>query len=297
MERVNVSDFKFAGFDMVRYIGQNGLLIRSKTDLYLYDISKNEVSVKFSFLGRAENEYTFISDFGYENGLVYLYDMNAGKVLWFDKSGFFQKTFLVRKDVGSKPFSSIIKLNENYYLGKRVYGVSNTPELSLYDTEFVYVKDLFSDFKLRSGINLGFQFFKGASGEVLYNRYLSNYILQVSAESINVKYHINFGKNNIPDENNFKDEYEIIDEVNGSSRVYSTFISNICDSKSYLAFMFITKPGKPCLAVFDKLNKTTDAYVFESDKYVITQVVPTESFALVFMEDEEGDYYVSRINY
>ena len=141
------------------------------------------------------------------------------------------------------------------------------------------------------------QFSKDENGGVLYNRYFSNEILSIKPTGISVKYIIDFGKYNIPNIERYKDEYEIIDDINSSKKLYSTYLSNINDSNNYLSFAFITKPGKLCLGVYNKMSKAVATFIVEDSKYNVVQVIPTGLFAYYILEDESGLYYLCKLQY
>ena len=84
MHRVDDGAFQLKVADMVRYVPELGILVKSGNDLFLFDDKTNSVTAKFGRLGRAKDEYTFISDFGYDKdaGQVYLYDMNSKRINW-----------------------------------------------------------------------------------------------------------------------------------------------------------------------------------------------------------------------
>ena len=294
---LDTQDYILDKIDRVQYVQNSGILIQSGKNLYLYDFTRNLLSVKFSNFGRAAHEYTFISDFGCDRDRVFIYDMNTKKILWYDLSGKFLSINHVTDKAEMSPFSMFIKFDNSYYIGKRVFGSAEIPELSLYDSEFKYQKPIDPKMKLRSGIYIGKQLSHACNGEVLYNQYFSNQILSVSISGTKVKYSIDFGKYNIPNIYNYKDEYEIIESINASNRMYASYIHNIYDAERYLSFAFLLKGGIRCLCIFDKYNNTVKQYAFKSVIGVVTNVVPGRDSAIIFLENEEGSYRACQIEY
>lgn len=296
---LDCSDYLLGPISRVKYIPHIGIMIQSHRDLYLFDHSNLTLSVKYSRIGNASNEYTHISDFGYDQmtGLVYIYDMNAKKVLWFSQTGEFVRKDAVTNKASASPFSAFVRYNDSFFIGKRVYGMGKIPELSMYDNNLNFVKQIASHINLRSGIELYKQFTLDCQGKVLYNRYFSNEILEVSEDYVKARYVVDFGKYNIPDPTKYHDEYEILNEINSSKKLYSSYIHNICDSERYLSFAFISKPGKNCVAVYDKTLSCTKAYIIMPSPYSVSQVIPTTDSIYVIMEDDIGKYWVGILKY
>lgn len=297
IKSLDTQEFLLGKIDRVQYIQNYGILMQSERSLYLYDISQNSLNVKFSNFGRAEHEYTFISDFGCDKDKIFIYDMNTKKILWYDLSGKFLSKNIVADKAEMSPFSMLIRFDNSYYIGKRVFGAGDIPELSLYDHEFNYQKPIDPKMKLKSGIYIGKQFLHAYNGEVLYNQYFSNQILAVSISGTYVKYTIDFGKYNIPNLENYKDEYEIINDINSSQKKYASYIHNICDSERYLSFAFLLKDGIQCLCVYDKYQDNVLQFAFRSGTGTITNVVPCNNMAIVFCENEVDGYRAYEIKY
>lgn len=298
MYRVDEGEFQLKVADMVRYVPELGILVKSGNDLFLFDDKTNSVTAKFGRLGRAKDEYTFISDFGYDKdaGQVYLYDMNSKRINWYSPKGEFIDTVGVTSKSSRQPFSTIVKYGDNY-IGKRVFGMPGVPELSLYDKDFNFVHAISPELILRSGIDLGKQFSCNDDGEVLYNRYFSNEILAVTPDSVGVRYIVDFGDYNVPDDN-FTDEYEIIDYVNSDSvNECATLISNICDKGNYLSFSFIKKPGRRCLCIYDKTAGKSRSLIVHDPEFEVSQIIPAGDCAFVFFEDPDGGSYIGKIKY
>ncbi|MGM9738975.1 MAG: 6-bladed beta-propeller [Candidatus Cryptobacteroides sp.] len=298
MYRVDEGEFQLKVADMVRYVPDLGILVKSGNDLFLFNEKTNSVTAKFGRLGRAKDEYTFISDFGYDKdaGQVYLYDMNSKRINWYSPAGEFIDTVGVTDQASRKPFSTIVKYGD-HYIGKRVFGMPGVPEMSLYDEDFNFVRAISPELLLRSGIDLGKQFTCNEEGEVLYNRYFSNEVLSVTPDSVSVKYIVDFGDYNVPDEN-FGDEYEIIDYVNSDAvKECATLISNICERGHYLSFAFILKPGRYCLCIYDKTTDKSRTLIVSDPEYEVSQIIPAGDFAFVFFENPAGGSYIGKMKY
>lgn len=132
---------------------------------------------------------------------------------------------------------------------------------------------------------------------MLYNRYFSNEILAVTPDSVGVRYIVDFGDYNVPDDN-FTDEYEIIDYVNSNyDNKFATLISNICDKGNYLSFAFIMNPGRRCLCVYYKTTGVSRCLTVYDPEYEVLQVIPTGDCAFVFFEDPAGGSYIGKMRY
>lgn len=296
---IGLNNYNLGEISSVKYIPEHGILIQSGQELFLYEDSSNSLICKYSQLGRAHNEYTYLTDFGYDRILkrVYIFDSQYDKMIWNTPDGEYICSEEIKDTGDYTTFSAIIRYDERYYIGKRMFGVGVIPELSLYDSSYRYVSSIGNDLTLRSGISMYKQLSMDDKGNVIYNQYFSNDILVVTPNGIKTKYIVDFGKYNIPDPKKYKDEFELISDINSSNKRYATFISNICDSEKYLSFAFITNPGLLCLCVYDKKLKTTDVYTIDDKKYSLAQIIPTESFAYILLADESGDYYMGKQQY
>lgn len=294
-ELLNSNEHVLGGIQKIQLIPEIGCLINSMGNLYLYEFNSNSITTKYSRTGRAEHEYSSITDFGYENGLVYIFDMNTKKILWFTIDGKYEKIANINPKVSSNPFCFIKGINEQIYIGKRVYSGDKTPALSLYNSsDLTYIKDVCTELFLRSGIMFFNPFFRGSDDDILYYDYFSYNIYSITPKSERIKYILDFGKFNLPNPENFVDEYAIIDELNNSNKRYATLISNIYEDQSVLSFMFIVKEGKVCTARYNKHNKKTDVWNISDKNYSILQIVPTNKTTYIFIEDLDGELYVGK---
>ena len=172
---------------------------------------------------------------------IYIYDINTKKVIWSTIDGRFVSYEKVTDKAEKSPFSMFIRFDDSYYIGKRVFGIGEIPELSLYDEHFNYLKPIEPKLRLRSGLHMGKSFSLDSNGQVLYNQYFSNRILAVSISGISVQFVIDFGKFSFPNVEKYKDEYEIIEAINSSPRKYATYVHNFIDSDRFFSFAFLFK--------------------------------------------------------
>lgn len=295
-EILDSPDYLLGGIQNIRLIPEIGCLITSSNVLYLYDFKSNSITVKYSRIGRAENEYSGINDFGYENGMVYIFDMNTKRVLWFTIDGEYDHSTTVSEKASSSPFCYIKTLNDKYTIGRRVYEGMETTALSLYDpTSLSFIKEISPEIVINSGITFNNPFYKGSDKDILYLKYFHYDIYSITGENIRIKYNIDFGKYTFPHPEKYSDEYEIINELNNSGKKkYATLLTNIYEDKENLSFMFIMSEAKACLASYDKKQQRTNIWNISEPDYIVLQIVPTEDLTYVFMEDLDGELYVGK---
>lgn len=293
---LDCNGFDFIGLCDARYYPENEILLRTNMGVFLYDCSSNKLVTSFSRKGKASYEYTYVSDFGMVDNLVYIYDINTKKILWFDKTGKYLKTDFMSDRAGDKPFSSFARCG-NGYIGKRIYSMTDAPQLAFYDNEFRFLKDIEGVSPLTSGIDLYKQFSRGSEGEILYTYYFDRKIMAVSPQGAKDKYIVDFGKYNVPDIDRFKDEYDIIDYVNSAEKKMATYVSRINENECFLSFFFILHKGKSCLGVYDFNTGKTASYIFHKDESETVTIVPGNNCAYVFYENEDGNVNVGQFLY
>lgn len=266
-------------------------LVKASGTLLGIDLRTGRIISQYSRKGRAPGEYLTLWSVGIDGDNVYIYDINSKKVMYFDYSGQLLKQVHLAQPLSGKPFQDYIRSNSGFIIGKRVFGVGEIPELALYDSTFCHVSDI-SDFNLRSGAHLGYPFCLNHKGEIYYVRSLLNDVYLVDGHSARKVYSVDFGRNNIPALDNFKDEMEIINFANRNPDRYATFISNIYDSEDYFCFMFFAK-GKKMYAVYEKAAAGVHTFEVNAGSSVIAQIVTSENKAYIFWESESGDIYVT----
>ena len=166
------------------------------------------------------------------------------------------------------------------------------PELSVYDNNFQYVKDL-GQHELRSGIQLWRQLFHGSDGDILYNRYFYNDILSYSSDSLRIKYTVDFGSHTMSNQESMQDEYDCIEYLNAHQDKFASMISNIEETSRTFSFQFSFDANR-YITIFDKNNKKSETYSFRSDEYYIQQLYCHDGKILVFaLPEKEGGFLIA----
>lgn len=265
----------------------NYYVICAKNQLIRFDATSGNLINIYSCQGRAKNEYIGIWDFWLKSNEVYIYDMNGKKVLKFNFEGDYISTIEVTGKSDDKPFQTLINKGSNEYIGKRVFGIGEIPELSLYNDKFEYIKDIDGTINLKSGLYLNYPLSHNHKGEIIYFRNFYNDIYVIDGENnMTSKYIVSFNKNNIPKENEFKDEYEIIDFLNDSNFKYASLMSNVYESEIYVTFRFIFDKNK-YIAIYDKNMKRCKTYNFETyDDYIIDDIYVNQDRIIAIMSNQ-----------
>lgn len=270
------------------------LIISSNNKLLGFSIYSGHSLCCFSREGRGPEEYLKIWDFGADHNNLYLYDIDGKKILFFRENGEYLESVALPEESSSNPFQSLIPARwNNGYVGKRIYGMPNVPELSFYDSLFRYVEPIGAD-ELRSGIRLWRQFFNGADNDILYNRYFSNDINAISADGVRVKYSVDFGKNNLP---RFTDEYEAIDLLSQESSApkYASIMSQIVETKSSLCFQFVYNAQK-YYVLYDKVSQEAKIIHPTVQDGEIEQILYHNNSLIVIAADAIGAIYLYNIS-
>lgn len=301
---VNLSEYKYSilnspqvigAIDRVCFSDNSDVLLKTGKLLFLYS-QEGKYITSISRLGRASNEYLSILDFGFKGDFVYLYDMNGKKMMFFDKNGKHLYNYLLPEGIEVKPFQLIIPIG-NHYIGKRMYcGFPSFPELSLYDSNFKYIKTINgSNMHLCSGIYLSSQFASYSDESVLYNRLFDTKIYEVKCDTAIVRFNVVFDEKTI-DIDAYKDEYEILKEINKKKCAYSTLIDNIEYDCGKLTFSYAYTKDKNGyrIASYDCDSKRSNHYSFNIDEQ-IAYACAYKGTMYVFTQTEEGRtklYYV-----
>lgn len=274
-------------------------IIQGRNKVLAFDAQTGNLKTSFSGQGRAKDEFISLWDIWIEGETICIYDMNGKKILRYDFNGSLAEIISIADKASGYPFQVLAKMDDGYYVGKRVYGsVKHDIELNLYDDNFEFIKEI-GDLKIESGIYLGYPFFVYRPDEVLYYRYLYNDIYSIDdKQHVSVKYYVDFGENNVPFNPNLKDEYDRIDFVNNSRKKYATLVSNIYESEKYFCFRFAYN-GEKCLGVYDKASGESasfvfvsssespraDVYVFDDTALVVTQDMDRTSLTTIKVDD------------
>ncbi len=280
-----ISDYAIGQIDRVA-IYDTLALIKASGSLYGFNTETGGKIAKYSNKGRAANEYLTVWGAGIDSGRVYLYDINSKKIMYFSVSGELLHQTKVPETSMDAPFQEFIRLDRNSYVGKRVFGAGEIPELALYDENFRHLKDI-GTMTLRSGAHFSNPFYRNEDGLVFYYRYMLNDIYLVDDNAVIEIYRIDFGRRNIPSTKDFKDEMQIIEYVNRSPNRYATFVSNIYDSHAYFSFVYFMR-GERFYAVYDKSADKVSSHSFQKGDSVLSQICTYNDKVYLFWQDMSG---------
>lgn len=305
-DAVTVTDVSDDAYTSVRFISENAIgridqvdvydslvLIKASGSLFGFNTETGNRIAKYSNKGRAANEYLTVWSAGIDSGRVYLYDINSKKIMYFSVSGELLYQTKVPETSMSAPFQEFVRLDENRYIGKRVFGAGEIPELALYDKNFRYLKDL-GTMTLRSGAHFSNPFYRNENGSVFYYRYMLNDIYRVDDNTVTEIYRVDFGRRNIPLTKDFKDEMQIIEYVNRSPERYATFVNNIYDSQAYFSFVYFMQ-GERLYAVYDKSADKVFSHSFRNGDSVLSQICTYKDNVYLFWQDMNGTTEMTKI--
>ena len=261
-------------------------LIKASGSLYGFNAETGDMIAKYSNRGRASNEYLTVWSSGVDSGRVFLYDINSKKIMYFSVSGELLYQTKVPEISMDAPFQEFVRAGDDRYVGKRVFGAGEIPELALYDENFRYLKDI-GTMTLRSGAHFSTPFYRNEEGRVFYFRYMMNDIYLVDDKSVKEIYRIDFGRRNIPVSKDFKDEMQVIEYANEHPGKYATFVSNIYDSSSCFAFVYFMN-GVRFYAVYDKATDHVSSYSFRKGNSVLSQISTYGDSVYLFWQDMSG---------
>ena len=261
-------------------------LIRTSGSLYGFNTGTGRLIAKYSNRGRASNEYLTVWSAGVDSGRVFLYDISSKKIMYFSVSGELLHQTKVPQAAADAPFQEFVRVGGNRYVGMRVFGTGEIPELAVYDGNFRYLNDI-GPMVLRSGAHFGCPFYRNEDGRVFYYRYMLNDIYLVDDSSVTGIYRIDFGRRNVPSAEGFKDEMEMIEYVNRAPDRYATFVSDIYDSPDYFCFAYLMKSAR-IYAVYDKADGKVSSYSFRKGDSVLSQVCTYKDSVYLFWQDMDG---------
>ena len=283
-------DHVFPGMVDDAMIVDSTLLVLSANHLDGFSLRSGKKKTAFSMPGRGPGEYVRIWDYGVDGNDIYLYDIDGKRMLFFTPEGELLRTIQLSEKSADNPFQSVIPVPwENAYLGKRVFGMPDVPELSLYDKDFRFARAEGTDI-LRSGIKLWRQLFIGADGDVLYNRYFSNAVQRITPDGVSVKYLIDFSGLNLGE---VKDEYEVLRELSKRENAgrYAAIMGSLFENKSVFAFQFATD-GIMYFAVFDKLAKNSKLFLPVVEGSEVRQVFLHGESLYIIAADEDNQIFL-----
>ena len=271
------------------------LFIHSSTGLHSFDLSGN-LRTSYSRKGRGSEEYSMLWTYNLMDDVVQLYDMNRKMILEYDFDGNFIQSITLPGLASDNPFQVFVSLGEGY-LGKRVYGGYEVPELALYDKEFRYIRDLSVDLFLRSGLMLHNPFTLNYRNNILFCRYFSNEVYEISPTGIDLRYKIDFGKHSFREESNLIDEYEIIERINSSRKKYAVNFSEFQEDERFLSFCYIYDASKR-IAIFDRKENLSYSFTFFSDDEITEYILRYENNIYIITQNDVGEtklYYNTMI--
>lgn len=268
-------------------IVDSNLFVHSSAGLHLFNLNTGELKISYSRKGRGEDEYISLWSYSITDTIVQLYDMNRKRILEYSIAGKFIQAIDIPSTYSDNPFQAFIPIGDKY-LGKRVYGgASDIPELSLYDSNFRYLGDILPELKLRSGLMLHNPFALNSEGQVLYCRYFDNTIYEITKNTARPTYFIDFNRNSFNKDDEFKDEYDIIDYINTSRTNYAVNFSNIQEDECFLSFSYLYDSSKR-IALYDKKDDMTYSVVPISEAEIIDQIYRIGKLIYLLTQSNEG---------
>ena len=274
--------------ELVQFSDKKEFLLKTGKTLLLYSLEGGYIN-SVSRFGRASEEYLSILDFGFKKDSLYLYDMNGKKMMLFNEKGNYLRNYPLPEGAEVNPFQLIIPIGDQY-IGKRMYcGLPSYPELSLYDSDFRFVKPINeSSMHLRSGMYFSSQFTPFSNESVLYNRSFDTKIYEVTRDTAIVRYNVVFDDKTI-DIDKYKDEYEILNKINENKVGYSTLLENFEFYQGVLTFSYAYTGDKNGyrIAFYDSNTRKSEHYAFTTDEQ-IAYVCAHRGVMYVFAQTEDG---------
>ncbi len=280
-------DSGLLGLIMAVSFSGDDIIVEALNGLYKYDGRNGKRLTTFAGKGRARSEYTSIWSHWVDSNMVYIYDLNSKKVLCYDVSGESVSSLQVSMDAASSPFQMVVPYADGY-IGKRMYdGLGQAEELAIYDAEFCFVKYIPS-FKIRSGIKFHDPFARFGD-IVLYNRYFDNIIYEVSEDGVSPRYTVDFQEYALNTQA-MGDEYDITDYMRKhTDGAYASLISNIYESKAYLAFSYLFD-GAKYVAIYNKAKGGAQSFYFEGDDIDVAKISCNNDKIYILFSDSDNDY-------
>ncbi|MBQ6911240.1 MAG: 6-bladed beta-propeller [Bacteroidales bacterium] len=262
------------------------LMLFGNNALHAFSTQTGKLSMTFSRQGRGPLEYIRIWDYGADDDGIYIYDIDGKQMLFFLWDGSFKKMEKLTGRSADNPFQAIIRAPWGKgYVGKRIYGTPEVPELSSYDEHFRYVSPI-GAYTLRSGLKLWRQLYLGSDGDVLYNRYFSNEVLSLTSDSLAVKYIVHFPHRNVPE---MDDEYDALELLGKKNTPYAVIMSQIKETDKYFGFQFAAESNR-YYAVYDKLSGNCKVYLPIVAKQEVQTVFLNDNILFTIASDESGSY-------
>ena len=264
----------------------DSFILRDYTSISSFDNKSGKYLTSYSGIGRAEHEVQNIAETLVKDDQLLIFDNFSRKVVRYSLDG----VFIGKEDVGgssTKSFQFLCPYIDGTFLGRRVFGVGEIPEISVFDSKFEWVNDIETPF-LKSGSFFHNPLVAIWDGRVLYNQYFNNTVYYVEDDgSLSKAFSVDFGRHNIPESLLELPEYEIIQNVNNSIRDYATLISNIYESKKYLCFTFLMNPGKRCFYCLSKADGEDGVFLFNGDDMTIDLIRVHDDKVYLFAQQDE----------
>lgn len=280
--------------DQVVILDDGSFLLNTIDTLFRFDMSDGKLKMTYSRRGRAKNEFVKLWNYWVDRDSVSIFDFNSRKVLVFGMNDSIPARVIEGAGEGA-PFEAALRLDDSRWVGKRVGGMPDIPELSLYDNDYKFISKV-GDRVLRSGLGMGFPFSRNKEG-VLFNMAYSNDIQQVSGEGCYVRYRIRF-LDGMLEPDNYKDEYEVDQERMSRQKAGETFSclpGRIVDSDDFLTFMYSSfRNGKvySAYAVYDKRKHYCRTYRFlQPDNYTVFPIRHNETVYVFAYHDTGFNVY------
>ena len=228
--------------------------LKTSDTLFRYSLSDGHRVGTYSRRGRALNEFVRLSSYSIDQDSLYLYDSSSKKVLIFNINDSYPSR-VIQNAGGEAFFEAIERVEDSSWVGKRIGGMPDVPELGLYDNEFKFITTI-GERTLRSGLGIGHPFSRNGEG-ALFTMAYSNDVQQITSENCYVKYRIRYSEGTL-DPDNYNDEYEmnqdrLVRQKAGDS--FSCLPARIIDDDQYLTFIYLNYFGGveyTMYAVYDK---------------------------------------------
>jgi hypothetical protein len=213
--------------------------------------------------GQGPNEYTYLSNIFIKDGLIYLFDSMAKKLLLFDENGNFVSSVKLNPDY---PISDFFPLENGDYVAKTMFQGDHQKVsiASIWDKDFNFVRTI-EGRSVTTGMTVKNNFSQ-YKDQILYWETLNDTVFAINDyNEMTAKYFIDFGKNAIPASVRFgKDVYDLIDYCGKPENAdkIAGFVFNVVENDTELSFRFGFQ-SHTLYAFFNKENKTTQTFRFE----------------------------------
>lgn len=241
------------------------LFVFNKEGKYLRDIGRR---------GAGPDEYMQINDFSIDkkNNIIYVL-CDKKKVFFYSLSG----QYMGRTDVDFFADAMEYKDNRFYFLCDRM----NRGNLIVTDMKGTIKYEDFPNEQMGDNLLMLIHPFLQRDSTLLYTRYLDNNIYEIHLDTSKVAYKVNFGKDEIA----FDDLKDIPHQKVKDKLAHSRGkIKYLIENKDYMQMLFFDN-NIPCIAVFNKRNRTNSVHFFKNYIDDLTGL-PSSLFEYVTERDE-----------